>query len=30
MITNAPEDVDRRFVIQYFLNDDSLLVYEPA
>ena len=20
----------RRFVIQYFLNDDSLLIYEPA
>lgn len=27
--TSQPEDVDRRFVIQYFCNDDSLLVYEP-
>ncbi|KAL4485443.1 hypothetical protein ABPG72_008311 [Tetrahymena utriculariae] len=28
--TNKPEDVHRRFIITYYLNDDSLQVYEPA
>lgn len=28
--TRQPEDVDRRFIISFFLNDDSLSVYEPA
>ncbi|CAD8213025.1 unnamed protein product [Paramecium octaurelia] len=28
--TTKPEDKDRVFVITYFLNDDSLLVYEPT
>ncbi|KRX06660.1 hypothetical protein PPERSA_13139 [Pseudocohnilembus persalinus] len=27
--TKKPEDVNRRFIITYFLNDDSLMVYEP-
>lgn len=24
-----PEDVNRKFIITYFLNDDSLQIYEP-
>ncbi|CAD8191366.1 unnamed protein product [Paramecium octaurelia] len=28
--TTKPEDKDRVFVITFFLNDDSLLVYEPT
>ncbi|KAM3132970.1 hypothetical protein pb186bvf_014966 [Paramecium bursaria] len=28
--TNKPEDKDRIFVITFFLNDDSLLIYEPT
>eukprot|EP01017_Pseudomicrothorax_dubius_P031185 TRINITY_DN3956_c0_g1_i1.p1 TRINITY_DN3956_c0_g1~~TRINITY_DN3956_c0_g1_i1.p1 ORF type:complete len:141 (+),score=32.87 TRINITY_DN3956_c0_g1_i1:435-857(+) len=27
--TKLPEDVDRRFIITFYLNDDTLLVYEP-
>jgi len=27
--TKAPEDIDRRFIISFFLYDDGLLVYEP-
>lgn len=25
-----PEDVDRRFIISFFLSDDSISIYEPA
>lgn len=28
--TTAPEDVDRRFIVTFYLNDDSISVYEPA
>lgn len=28
--TTAPEDVDRRFIITFYLNDDSISIYEPA
>ncbi len=28
--TRVPEDVDRRFIIQFFLADDSISIYEPA
>jgi hypothetical protein len=28
--TTKPEDKDRVFIITFFLNDDSLLVYEPT
>jgi hypothetical protein len=28
--TRVPEDVDRRFIIQFFLSDDSISIYEPA
>lgn len=28
--TTKPEDKDRVFVITYFLNDDSILIYEPT
>ena len=28
--TRVPEDVDRRFIISFYLADDSLSVYEPA
>ena len=27
--TNKPEDVNRSFIITYYLNDDSLQIYEP-
>lgn len=27
--TTKPEDVDRKFIINYYLNDDSLQIYEP-
>jgi hypothetical protein len=28
--TTIPEDVDRRFIISFYLSDDSISVYEPA
>ena len=28
--TRVPEDVDRRFIISFYLSDDSLSIYEPA
>ena len=28
--TRVPEDVDRRFIISYYLADDSIGIYEPA
>jgi EF-hand domain-containing protein 1 len=28
--TDKPEDVDRAFIITYYLNDDTLMVYEPT
>lgn len=28
--TRVPEDVDRRFIISFYLSDDSLGIYEPA
>jgi len=28
--TRVPEDVDRRLIIQFYLADDSLSIYEPA
>lgn len=28
--TRVPEDVDRRFIISFFLSDDSISIYEPA
>lgn len=27
--TTRPIDMDRRFIISYFLSDDTILVYEP-
>jgi hypothetical protein len=27
--TTKPEDVNREFIITFFLNDDTVLVYEP-
>lgn len=27
--TRQPEDVQRRFIVTFFLHDDTLLVYEP-
>jgi hypothetical protein len=27
--TTKPEDVNRSFIITYYLNDDSLQIYEP-
>eukprot|EP00002_Diphylleia_rotans_P008038 TRINITY_DN1772_c0_g1_i1.p1 TRINITY_DN1772_c0_g1~~TRINITY_DN1772_c0_g1_i1.p1 ORF type:complete len:566 (-),score=119.53 TRINITY_DN1772_c0_g1_i1:135-1832(-) len=30
MITKVPEDVDRRFVVSYYLNDDTISIYEPS
>jgi len=27
--TTNPEDVDRRFIITFYLNDDTVMVYEP-
>ena len=29
MNTDKPEDVNRKFIITYYLNDDTLMVYEP-
>lgn len=29
MDTTKPIDMDRRFIISYFLSDDTLLVFEP-
>ena len=28
--TRVPEDIDRRFIISFYLQDDSISVYEPA
>jgi len=28
--TQVPEDVDRRFIISYYLADDSISIFEPA
>ena len=28
--TTVPEDFDRRFIIQIYLSDDTLSIYEPA
>lgn len=28
--TKVPEDVDRRFIISYYLSNDTISVYEPA
>jgi len=28
--TKVPEDIDRRFIISYYLADDTVAVYEPA
>ena len=27
--TKNPEDIDRRFIITFYLNDDTVMVYEP-
>jgi hypothetical protein len=27
--TRVPEDLDRRFIISFFLSDDSISIYEP-
>lgn len=27
--TRVPEDVDRRFIISFYLSDDSVAIYEP-
>ena len=29
MNTNKPIDMDRRFIISYFMSDDTILVFEP-
>ena len=29
IVSDRPEDHDRRFTISYFLADDSMLVFEP-
>ena len=29
MDTTRPIDMDRRFIVSYFLSDDTILVYEP-
>lgn len=29
MVTNKPEDVGRRFIITLYMNDDTVMVYEP-
>jgi len=29
-ITNKPEDINREFIITFFLHDDTVLVYEPV
>ncbi len=28
--TKVPEDVDRRFIISYYLADDTISIFEPA
>ena len=28
--TQVPEDVDRKFIVSFFLADDSISIYEPA
>jgi hypothetical protein len=28
--TQVPEDIDRRFIVSFFLADDSISIYEPA
>jgi len=28
--TRVPEDVDRRFIISFYLADDTISIYEPA
>jgi hypothetical protein len=28
--TRIPEDVDRRFIISFFLSDDTISIFEPA
>lgn len=28
--TRVPEDIDRRFIISFYLSDDSISIYEPA
>lgn len=28
--TRVPEDLERRFIISFFLSDDSISIYEPA
>ena len=28
--TQVPEDIDRRFIISFFLSDDSISIFEPA
>jgi hypothetical protein len=28
--TRIPEDVDRRFIISFFLSDDTIQIFEPA
>lgn len=28
--TTVPEDIERRFIISYFLADNSLAIYEPS
>jgi len=27
--TNIKEDIERSFILTFFLNDDTILVYEP-
>ncbi len=29
MDTTRPIDMDRRFIVSYFLSDDTILVFEP-
>ena len=29
MVTESPDDIDRRFVISYFMENDTLAIYEP-
>lgn len=29
MVTDKPEDIGRRFIITLFMNDDTVMVYEP-
>lgn len=28
--TRVPEDVERRFIISFYISDDSVSIYEPA